>query len=60
MHSSRMRPALLLTVSRSIWGGGVCLGVVCLEGVSARGDVCLGGSAQRVCVSQHAMGQTPP
>ena len=50
MHSSRMRTARLLTVSRSIRDGGVYLGVgVCLGCVSAWG----------VSVSQHVMGQTP-
>ena len=39
MHSSRMRTTHLLTVSRSAqWG--ICLGVVCLGGASAQGDVC--------------------
>ena len=39
MHSSRMRATHLLTVSRSAqWG--ICLGVVCLGGASAQGDVC--------------------
>ena len=56
-HSSRMRTARLLTVSHSIQGG---------EGSAQGGGVCLGGCLPRRgclpggCVSQHAMGQTPP
>ena len=51
-HSSRLRTACLLIVYRSIRGvGGVCPGGLCLP----MGGVCLRG-----CVSQHAMGQTPP
>ena len=66
MHSSEMRTALLLTVSRSIWGWGEG---VCPEGVLPR-DVegCLprGVSPRDLPsgrlpwgVSQHAMEQTP-
>ena len=50
MHSSRMRTAGLLTVP-----------IVSERGVSAEGWFAQGGmSAQGGCVSQHAMGQTPP
>ena len=70
MHSSRMRTARLLTISRSIRDG--CLprvgvsaqGGGCLprDGVSAqRGvDVCPGGVCLGEYVSQHAMWQTLP
>ena len=47
MHSSR-------TISCSIQKGDVCLGV------SAQLGVCLVGCLPWRCVSQHAMGQTPP
>ena len=59
MHSSGMRTAHLLTVSRSIrWGGGmgvsaqgiVCPGGCLLRGVSAWGCLPRGVSA-RVCVA---------
>ena len=56
MHSSRMRTARLLTVSHSIRKG--CRPLV---GVSALGVSTLGGCLPRGrCVSQSAMGQTPP
>ena len=37
------------------WGGCVCPGGICSQGVSAPGGVCSGG-----VVSQHALRQTPP
>ena len=40
MHSSRMRT---VRCSDRLLGEGVCWGDVCLEGVSARGDVCPAG-----------------
>ena len=48
MHSSGMRTAHLLTVSKHA-----------LHGVSAKGVSAQGG-LPRECVSQHAVGQTPP
>ena len=66
MYSSRMRTTRLFTVYRSILGGeGGCRGGV--RGVSAQGvsvhrwGVSVhGGVSARGCVSQTAMGQTPP
>ena len=70
MHSSRMRTARLLPVSPSMHCrgsapggclllGGVCsCGGVCSWGVSAPRGV--SASGPRGCVTQHAMGQTPP
>ena len=46
MHSSRMRTARLLTVSRSIQGSGVCPRGAWLV-VSAQGGVCPGGCLPR-------------
>ena len=65
MHSSRMRTVRLLPVSSSMHGRGMSAQGVPALGVVCPGGVCPGGlSAQgvsaRVCVSQHAMGQTPP
>ena len=45
-----MRTVRLLIVSRSAWGGDVCLGGVCLEGVSA----------QKGCVPKGMLGYTHP
>ena len=58
MHSSGMRTARLLTVSKHALGkgvsahGGVCLGGCLPKGVSVWRCVCSGGG----CVSQHTMG----
>ena len=65
MHSSRMRTAHLLPVSPSMhYGGGSALGVSAPRvGVYFQGGVCWWGvsaSGPRGCVSQHAIGQTPP
>ena len=51
----------LLTISFSILRGigGVCLWMSA-QGVSAKGGCLPGGVCQGVCISQHAMGQTPP
>ena len=58
MHSTRMR-----TVRCSGRRGGVCLGGVCPGGgrcLSVQMGVSVRGCLPRGCVSQHAMGQTPP
>ena len=72
LHSSRMRTARLLPVSPRMHrtGGGLVWGVPGPRGGLLPGGVCLGGgggkrgacllSQEEVCVSQHAMGQTPP
>ena len=76
LHSCRMRTARVLTISPNMLcgrGGGSALGGgvwsrrgVCSRGVSALGGClllgvsALGLSAPGVCVSQHALRQTPP
>ena len=63
MHSSRMRTARLLIVTPSMHcaGSGVSTsGPRGFRGVSAPGRVSAYGLGRGVCVSQHAMGQTPP
>ena len=58
MHSSRMRT--VRSSSRLLLGGGFCLGGSARGGLSAQGRCQPGGCLPKgVCVSQHALGQTP-
>ena len=60
MHSSRMRTAHLLTIPRSIRGGGWCPPGGCLPGGCLPGGVCLRGCLPSGGVCPIACWDTPP